>query len=284
MITRRTFALASAASAASLSAKPFPKPLGVQLYTARTVLPNAPEATLKRIAEIGYKEIELYDVKQLDTWLPIATNVGLKATSMHIGAQVSLAADDGAYKTALEKSKKAGLSYVGVPYVAPNERGQGEFWKAYAGKLNKAAETAKGFGLGFFYHHHAFEFAGEKGTRPIDYFDKELDKKLVKLELDVFWAAAAGQDPVALLNSWKGRIALMHVKDKASSMGVIENERQAKKEDFKEVGNGNLNFSAILSTALKTGVDKFYVEQDQTPGDPLASLQVSFDNLKKISV
>lgn len=57
-MNRRTFVLS--ASAATLAAKPFPKPLGVQIYTARTILPKDPEGTLKRIADIGYKEVELF--------------------------------------------------------------------------------------------------------------------------------------------------------------------------------------------------------------------------------
>ncbi len=280
-MTRRTFTVAAAASLAM--AKPFPKPVGVQLYTARNVLPKDPDATLRRIAEIGYKEVELYSVDQIDSLVPVAKRHGLASTSIHIPMAVSLAADETAYKSALDRAAKAGIRYAGVPYVAPADRGDGAYWKAFCDKMNRAAKTAKSAGLGFFYHHHAFEFAGDAGKRPIDIMAGGFDR-LVKLELDVFWAAAAGEDPVRIMQEWKGRVALMHVKDRAAGMGTITTESQAKPSDFKEVGTGTLDFSKILSTALDTGVDKFYVEQDQSPGDPLDSLKLSFDNLRKVSV
>jgi sugar phosphate isomerase/epimerase len=281
-MTRRTFTTSIGAAAAALGA-PFPKPVGVQLYTARTVLPKDPEGTLKQIAAIGYREVELYAVEQIASWAPLAARYGMKATSVHIPTQISLAADETKYKAALDQAAKAGIEFAGVPYVMPQDRGDLDSWKSFCEKMNRAARTAKSHGLGFFYHHHAFEFAGENGKRPIDVIAAHADRDLVKLELDVFWAAVAGQDPVAILRTWKDRVVLMHVKDRAKGMATIFNERDAKPSDFKEVGAGDLNFQAILSTALATGVQKFYVEQDQTPGDPLDSLRVSFANLKKLS-
>jgi sugar phosphate isomerase/epimerase len=281
-MTRRTFT-ASFAAAASALGGPFPKPMGVQLYTARTILPKDPEGVLTQIAGIGYREVELYAVEQIADWVPIAARHGMKATSLHIPMQISLADDEMKYKAALDQAAKAGIEFAGVPYVMPQDRGDLDSWKRFCEKMNRAARTAKAAGLGFFYHHHAFEFAGERGKRPIDVMAVDLDRNLVKLELDVFWAAAAGEDPVEILRVWKDRVALMHVKDRAKGMAIITNEREAKPSDFKEVGNGDLDFQAILSNALKVGVKKFYVEQDQTPGDPLESLRVSFTNLKKIS-
>jgi sugar phosphate isomerase/epimerase len=281
-MTRRTFT-ASFAAAASALGGPFPKPIGVQLYTARTILPKDPESVLKQIAAIGYREVELYAVDQIAAWVPIAARHGMKATSLHIPMPISLAGDETKYKEALDQAAKAGIEFAGVPYVMPQDRGDLDSWKRFCEKMNRAARTAKAAGVGFFYHHHAFEFAGERGKRPIDVMAANLDRDLVKLELDVFWAAAAGEDPVALLEEWKDRIALMHVKDRAAGMARITSEREAKPSDFQEVGLGDLNFQKILSTSLTTGVRKFYVEQDQTPGDPLESLRISFENLKKLS-
>jgi sugar phosphate isomerase/epimerase len=96
--------------------------------------------------------------------------------------------------------------------------------------------------------------------------------------------AAAGLDPIDTLDEWKGRVALMHVKDKAPGMAAITTESQAKPADFKEVGAGTLDFKKLLNAALKSGVDKFYVEQDQCPGDPVDSLAQSHAYLKKLSL
>ncbi len=282
-MNRRSFLLSSA-TALSLAAKPFPRPFGVQLYTARTILPKDLDGTLKRISEIGYKEVELYAVSQLTDWVPVIEKHGMKATSIHIPDSIALAENQDEFVRALDTAKKVGIEYAGVPYVAPANRGKTtDDWKSWCEKVNRAAYTSQKAGITFFYHHHAFEFAGQKGERPIDVMKANLDPRAVRLELDIFWAAAGGDDPVAFLNEWKGRIGLMHVKDRAAEMQVIATESQAKPTDFKEVGNGNLKIGEILKTALKTGVRKFYVEQDQCPGNPLDSLKISYDNLQKIS-
>jgi sugar phosphate isomerase/epimerase len=284
-LTSAPFAVAAplAGSLSGLAAKPFQRPLGVQIYSARTILAKDPEGTLKRIAALGYQEVELFAADQIAKLGAIINGLGMRATSLHVAAQISLADDPTPFQKVLDEAKKAGIRWAGVPYVAPNDRGQGDFWKQYAAKLNRAGEIARKAGLGFFYHNHAFEFAGPKGQRAIDYFEKELSKD-VKLELDVFWAAAAGEDVVDFLKSWKNRVGLLHVKDRAKGMAKISTEREAKATDFKEVGAGDLNFPAILTTALKTGVDRFFVEQDQTPGDPIDSLKQSIDFLKAINL
>lgn len=283
-MNRRSFVLTSAAALVA-TAKPFPRPIGVQLYTARTVLPKDVDGTLKQISQMGYQEVELFAVSQITEWVPIVKKYGMKATSIHIPDSVSLADNQDEFTKALDAAKQAGIEYAGVPYVAPANRGKTtDAWKSWCEKMNRAAFTAQKAGVTFFYHHHAFEFAGTKGERPIDVMKANFDPQLVKLEMDIFWAAAGGDDPVAFLNEWKGRIGLMHVKDRASEMKTITTESQTKPTDFKEVGTGNLPIAGILKTALKTGVRKFYVEQDQCPGNPLDSLKVSIDNLKKLSV
>jgi len=287
-MTRRTFAATLAAAqggVATMSAKPFAKPIGVQLYTARGPLQKDAEGTLKRIAALGYREIELFHAAQIETWVPMAAGLGMKATSIHVADTISLADDSSKFEATLGAAKKAGLSYAGVPYVAPKDRGTGAaFWAAWSKKMNRAGEIAKKAGMKFFYHHHAFEFAGTPGERAIDFMKKELDPKLVTLEMDVFWIAAAGYDPIDVLGEWKGRVALMHVKDKAATMGKIATESEAKPGDFKEVGAGTLDFKKLLNAALKSGVDKFYVEQDQCPGDPVDSLARSYEYLKNLSL
>jgi sugar phosphate isomerase/epimerase len=257
----------------------------VQLYTARTVLPKDPEGTLAKIAAIGYNEVELYSYDQFQQLLPLVSKTGMKATSAHLPMPLVTGNWGNQRPIVLEEylraAKTAGVKYVGMPYVAPNDRKE---FSALAGKMNKTAQETAKAGLAFFYHNHAFEFAGKRGQRPIDIFKAELDPRLVKLELDIFWVAAAGEDPVDVLDEWKGRVALMHVKDKAQGMAVIATESEAKPADFKEVGAGTLEMAKILKKALSTGVDKFYVEQDQTPGDPLESLRISYENFKRLSV
>jgi sugar phosphate isomerase/epimerase len=182
---------------------------------------------------------------------------------------------------AIESVKNTGAQYLTMAYIMPAARGDLDFYRKTADQMNHMGELCRKAGLQFAYHNHAFEFGGKTGERPIDILKERLDKKLVALELDVFWVSVAGHDPVEMLNEWKGRVALLHLKDKEKDTPVQYAENVARTA-FKEVGSGSLDFPAILKAAPGAGVKHYFVEQDQTPGDPLDSLKKSFEYLQKI--
>lgn len=274
-------------AAAPLAFAKTTRAIGVQLYTVRGTLMKESEKVIRTIAEIGYKEIEGAGRKDLISLLPLIKQHGMKAVSCHV--EVPLVTGDweiyGLPKVelaeAIDSVKKAEVPYFTMAYIHPKARGNADFYRRTADQMNKVGEACHKAGLQFVYHNHAFEFGGKPGERPIDIFKERLDKKLVALELDVFWVSVAGHDPVALLKEWKGRVALIHLKDKGKDQAIQYNE-VVDKSAFKEVGSGSLNFAAILKEAPKAGVKHFFVEQDQTPGDPLDSLRKSFEYLSKL--
>src|SRR4051812_9132509 len=83
--------------------------------------------------------------------------------------------------------------------------------------------------------------------------------------------------------STQGRVALVHLKDKAAGVPAETNEAKVAATTFKEVGSGSLDFRAILKAADAAGVEHYFVEQDQTPGDPVASLKKSYDYLQQLA-
>lgn len=281
------------ASSLSLAAAPLltaasPRTIGVQLYTVRGTVMKDSEHVIKTIAEIGYKEIEGAGRADLITLLPLIKKYGMKAVSCHVETPI-ITNDWDKYKgmkqvpveEAIESVKNAGVQYFTMPYIRPDARGDLDFFRKTADQMNHTGELCKKAGLQFAYHNHAFEFAGKPGERPIDIFKERLDKKLVTLEMDVFWVSVAGHDPVEMLQEWKGRVALLHLKDKEKGTPVQFNEG-VPKTAFREVGSGSLDFHAILKAAPAAGVKHYFVEQDQTSGDPLDSLRKSFDYLKSV--
>jgi len=138
-------------------------------------------------------------------------------------------------------------------------------------------------GLTFGYHNHAFEFGKlPDGTRPIDVMIESIDPALVRFEIDVFWVSVSGNDPVELLRKFGKRVALVHLKDKAKTTPV-QTDENVPKDSFAEVGSGSLDFPAILKAAQAAGVQHYFVEQDQTPGDPIASLKKSYEYLSHLT-
>jgi len=263
------------------------RPIGVQLYTVRGTLMKESERVIKAIADIGYKEIEGAGRTDLIKLMPLIRQNGMRAVSCHV--EVPLVTGDWdiyglkpvELSEAIESVKAIGVQYFTMAYINPRARGDLDFYRRTAEKMNRVGQACHKAGLQFVYHNHEFEFGGEPGQRPIDIFKERLDKKLVALELDVFWVSVAGHDPIAMLKEWKGRVALLHLKDKGKDQPVQYTE-QVDRSAFKEVGSGSLDFAGLLKAAPAAGVKHYFVEQDQTPGDPLESLKKSFDYLSKI--
>lgn len=288
-LTRREWiaTAAAAATATSLHAA-MPKPLGAQLYTVRNILMKEPDRVFRTLAEIGYTEVEgnRADLVQLDSKI---RQYGLKPVSCHI--ETPLITQKWApypdlkpmtLDAAIESAKKVGVEYFTLAYISPGARGDNEdFYRRTADMMNLAGQKCKKEGMQFAYHNHAYEFGGQPGKRPIDIFVERMDPRYVQFELDVFWLSVAGQDPVEALKKWKGRVALLHLKDKAKDAPHQFSENMPANA-FKEVGSGSIDFPAILKAAPAAGVKQYIVEQDQTPGDPLESLRKSFNYLKTL--
>ena len=127
-------------------------------------------------------------------------------------------------------------------------------------------------GLTFGYHNHNFEFQKFGNRTALEIILEESDPKAVQLEIDVYWIQAGGADPAAWIKKANGRIDLIHVKDMA-----IEGREQR----FAEVGEGNMNWEAILEAGRESGTRWYIVEQDRCyDRDPFDSLKISFNNLK----
>jgi sugar phosphate isomerase/epimerase len=262
------------------------RPWGVQLYTVRKLLGDRAGETLKAIAAIGYKEIELFERKDLSTLVPLARNVGLMPVCTHVEASLITGAAAAAEQpAAFDAIRKLGLTHVVLAYLTKDERPKDMAgWHRLAQQMNRAGEAAKAAGLTFGYHNHGFEFEKlPEGRRPLDVLIETSDPTLVKFELDVFWVGITGADPVALIEQLGKRVSLLHLKDKAKNTPVETDEAKVTPAAFAEVGSGTLDFPAILKAARTAGVEHYFAEQDETRGDPLASLEKSYAYLSGLS-
>jgi sugar phosphate isomerase/epimerase len=272
---RQWLAGLSAASAASavgypLSGATSPRSLGVQLRTVRSLLRTEPDRVLQALIP----KIKQYGLtpRSCDVETPLVTADWELYPDVR---RISLA-------EAIDSLREAGIDYFTMDYIPPGARGDADdFYRRTADRMNAAADLCHKAGLKFAYRNHAFEFGGRAGLRPIDIFKERLDPKLVGLEVDVFWASVAGVDPVELLKSWKGRVSMLHLQDKAKGAAAQFSESIGQGA-LTEPGSGVLNFSAILKAAPAAGVRYYFVDRDQASGDPLESLRRSFEYLKTI--
>ncbi len=257
--------------------------VGVQLYTLREQLPKDLEGTLKKVAAMGYQEVELFGYtdgkffgKTAKEFRSLLQDLGLKAPSGHYGTGNTNPDTKGTltndWSRAVDDAAQVGQKYMICAYLDPRERKTLDDYKRHAQLFNKAAEACKKSGLQFGYHNHDFEFVSLEGQTPYDLLLKNTDSALVKMELDLYWISYAGKDPVSYFKQHPGRFPLWHVKDM---------EKTAERS-FAEVGNGSIDFQKIFNERKTAGLQHYFVEQDVSKRSPLESIQISIENLKKI--
>lgn len=276
MISRRQWMAGGAALATTLATGPLmakslkSKPIGIQLYTLRELFAADPMATLEKVAAIGYREVEYggggYDKMDHAALRKTMDRLGLTSPSVHIGYDALASDFDGAVKMA----KTLGADTVVLPWMAEAQR-NAEGWKAAVANFSRWAEQLKKAGLGFAYHNHDFEFTVKPGgTSLFDTLVAETDPALVKIELDLFWTVAAGEDPKAIIRRLPGRIYAYHVKDRTADGKMTS------------VGKGVIDFADIFTLNRTAGVKHFYVENDQSPAPYLPDIQTSFAALSRL--
>jgi sugar phosphate isomerase/epimerase len=270
-----TFAATAAVGVHGLTEQPSRR-WGIQLYTVREQITRDPAATLKQIAAIGYKELEVLQ-PTLATIAQIAFPLGLALTSVHLD---DATAKGEGFESFLADAKRLGLRYVVVASIPSDERTTDRArFDAIVARFSRMSRTATAAGLQLCYHNHAFEFGQDAdGARWLDVLMRGTADAGLQLELDVFWASFAGADPVTVLGQYKNRLSLVHLKDRNPNGRLSVTER-ASPTDFVEVGSGALDFPAILTAARQAGVRHYFVEQDETAGDPLESLRKSYTYL-----
>lgn len=241
-------------------------PIGVQLYTVRGEMQRDLEATLARVAEIGYQEVEFagYFNRSPAEIAALLRQNGLSSPSTHVGFDAMR--DD--WERVLQDSAEAGHTYVTIPWIAVEDRRTISDWQRVAALFNERAAQAHAAGLRFAYHNHEFEFEPIDGTIPFDILLNETDPDLAGFELDIYWITYAGHDALDYFTRFPGRFSMTHLKDSAG----------APDHEMRSVGSGSIDFPRIIAAADAAGVQHHFVEHDN-PADPLASIQSSYEYL-----
>jgi sugar phosphate isomerase/epimerase len=244
--------------------------IGLQLYTVRELFTADPVATLEKVAKIGYREVEYggggYDTMDHALLRKTMDRLGLKAPSIHLGYDALLDKFD----ASVAMAKTLGADTIVLPYMVDKYRNAAA-WDAALVNINRFGEQLKAVGLGFAYHNHDFEFTVKPdGVSLFDRLVKACNPAFVKIELDLYWAIYAGQDPQALIRSLAGRIYAYHVKDMRPDRSMTS------------VGLGTIDFASIFKLNGLAGARHFYVENDQSPAPYLPDITKSFQTLNTL--
>ena len=141
-----------------------------------------------------------------------------------------------------------------------------------AEKLNHIGARLKNTKVGLAYHNHDFEFIDQDGKIGYAVIINETDPKLVKLQIDLYWAVHSSKlSPHELFLKQPGRYVMWHVKD-----------MDKKTRDYTELGNGSIDYKPILPDAKQAGLENYFIEQGGNFfKDPMTSIADSAAFWKK---
>ena len=257
--------------------------LGMQLYTVRSEMEKDVDATLARVAAIGYKEVEFagYFKRMPGQIRDALKQNGLTAPAAHVDYP-SLADDK--FPAVIEAAKTIGHQYLVNPWIDETLRKEPDIWKRVAETFNRAGAAAKKAGIQFAYHNHHFEFAPAGATTPYELLLQQCDPALVKMELDLCWISAAGKDPLDYFKRYPGRFPLVHVKGLAKKPADgAATPIQNVMPDITEVGrNDVIDWKRIFAASEQAGIRHYFVEHD-IPKDPFESLKASYSYVKGLN-
>lgn len=239
--------------------------LSLQLYTVRDLMQADPLGTLEKIAALGYQGVETGGYRNKPEQIAKIQELGLKITGTHVGIETLQQHMD----EVIAENKGFDNSIIIVPWIGEEWRGSEETWIKTAKVLEGLGQTLHEAGLTLCYHNHAFELEEQYASgNGLELLYANADPQYLQAEIDVYWVAKGGGNPVEYLRRYNGRVPVVHLKD-------IDKEG-----NFTEVGEGLLDWPAIFAAAEAGGVVSYAVEQDVCPGNPLDSIAKSIENLR----
>ena len=244
-----------------------------QLYTLRDFCKTAEDLaqTAKKVRAIGYHAVQISGVGPIPEAeiKRIVSGEGLTICATHENGKVIVEET----QKVIDRLGALGTPYTAYPYPHVPLKTLDDV-KTLAAAMDKAGEKMRAAGQVLTYHNHAMEFRKIEGKTILQHFYDLTDSRNLQGEIDTYWVAAGGGSPVEWVQRLHRRLPLLHLKD----YGVgPENNHGA----IMEIGNGNLNWQAIIQAAEKSGTTWYIVEQDTCPGDPFDSVRQSFDYIKR---
>jgi sugar phosphate isomerase/epimerase len=246
-----------------------PDQIAVQLYTLRAETARDLPGTLHSVATAGYRAVELAGLPPIEPerLRDLLAAEQLESMAAHESLE-SLRADTGAV---LDRLVTLGCPRIVVPWLPERERSDSQGVRRLAAELGAIARVCASRGISLGYHNHAFEFAALDGTTVWDVLLDALPIE-VELEIDVYWAAVGGRDPVEVIRDAGARVRLLHMKDMAPG---------SERSDVTP-GDGILSWREIVAAGTAADVAWYVVEEDN-PRDAIAEIARGFAYLRGLA-
>jgi sugar phosphate isomerase/epimerase len=274
--------------------------IGVQMMMLRDkVQEMGAYAVLERLAELGYHSIEVSQIPMTpenvaemkracdDFGIEVAACSAALEPMMPGRRMGDTLVDD--FDKIVADCKALDTKFLRIGMLPMTYMGNREKALDFVARADEMAERLAEHDLELYYHNHHVEFEKYDGKYLMDIIKDSTTR--LGFELDVYWIQYGGENPVAYIKQYAGRVKLLHLKDyrikldlsplagggmdRGKFMQVFTGAVQ-----FAEVGEGNLPMKEIIKTGLASGSEHFLIEQDNQYGrDPFDCLITSRDNL-----
>lgn len=231
----------------------------IQLYSVHEHLVTNYARTIRRLSQAGVKNVELYwfdaqpGIAEIKS---ILSDNGVRPMVMHVNLKTLT---HGISKV-VDACHQLAVSDIVMPWLDPEIRQNADCWPQWGTTLNILGKKLRDEGIGFGYHNHDFEFAGDTDVLPMQTLLDTTDASLVFWEIDTYWVKFAGYDVLDWLNRYGTRIRAVHFKDYRAKHMV-------------ELGTGELPWKEIVTHLSPLPVKYWILEQEEFPtGDPWGEL------------
>lgn len=234
------------------------KKIGIQLYSVMQAMSTNPQASVERLAGMGYNVFELVQWGgnpqvfglPAEDFKALCDKNGVEIISTHSSIQEDASKEAEimeSWRKLFEIQKACGGKYFVIPSYKVNYTV--EDVQRMCDYFNRVGKVAKEYGLKLGYHNHAEEYKTLEGSDKVmwEYLIENTDPEYVCFELDVYWCTKGNKNPVEYLKKYPKRIELLHIKD-----------------EFVIGESGTINFEGIFNQFYKNGM-KHYVVEIETP-------------------
>jgi len=253
--------------------------IAAQMHTVgRTIRSRADVITaLKRVRAMGYKAVQMGGGEPITAaeLKKVLDGEGLTLSSL----QLMYKRVEQELPALIEECRLFGTRYIAIA-VLPDRYWSREGYEKFLDETSAAAEKLGAEDLVLCYHNHEFEFKKFGDRTGMDILFSRPNPPCLCSELDTYWVQYGGGDPVKWIRRLTGRIPLIHLKDMAIRAESLGDRAQL----MTEVGDGNLDWPAILPACKEAGVAWYIVERDSGERDPFESLEVSLKNLNEMGL
>lgn len=246
------------------------KRIALQLCSIRDLMQEDFVGNMKKVSEAGFAGVEFagyYGMESAETKKILDDN-GLMVAGSHDPIDL-LEKDLG---RAIDYALEIGNKYIICPYYPEFVQGDADSFRRAAGLFNEIGEKCSNSGIRFGYHNHGFEFRMLDGQYGLDILLANTEPKFVCFEIDTFWVQFAGANPVEVVEKYKERCPLLHIKEMKSNDEKVN----------AIIGKGVMDFKAIIASAKRYNIDWYVVEQEYFEDDLIESVRAGCKYLESI--